>query len=63
VDVFQNKEPIMQEAKLPELLTVKQVAKYLKVSCWTIRRWMHIGALPYIRIGKKYFIRRDTLPK
>ena len=47
----------MQDAKLPELLTVKQAAKYFKVHSLTIRRWIKSGALQYIRIGRKYLIR------
>ena len=51
----------MQDAKLPELLTVKQVAEYLKVSTQTIRRWIQADVLPCVRIGKEYRIKRNSL--
>jgi len=53
----------MQDAKLPELLTVKQAAKYFKVHTLTIRRWIYAGTLQHIRIGRKYLIPRKSLPK
>ena len=51
----------MQEAKLPELLTVKQAAEVLQVSIWTIRRWIHAGLLSYTRIGREYRIDRNSV--
>jgi len=51
----------MHEANVPKLLTVKQAAELLQVSIWTIRRWIHADALPCIRIGREFRIKRDSL--
>jgi excisionase family DNA binding protein len=51
----------MQDAKLPELLTVKQAATLLQVSVWTIRRWINAKCLTSVRIGKEYQIVRDSI--
>jgi excisionase family DNA binding protein len=37
----------------PELLTVKEVAKILRVSSLTIKRWGKRGKLPAIRINSR----------
>jgi excisionase family DNA binding protein len=36
---------------MPNLLTRKQVAEYLKVSYLTVYRWEQAGKLPALRIG------------
>ncbi len=38
---------------LPDLLTVKEVAKILRVSPLTIKRWGKKGKLPAIRINSR----------
>ena len=53
----------MQDAKLPELMTVKEAAEYLRVSEKTIRRWVDDNLLDGIRIGYEYRIVRDSLLK
>jgi len=53
----------MHDTTIPKLLTVKQAAELLQVSIWTIRRWIHADALPYVRIGREYRIKRDLLPE
>jgi excisionase family DNA binding protein len=35
-----------------ELMTVKEVAKYLKLTDLTIRRKVKTGELPYIKMGR-----------
>ena len=44
-----------------ELLTVKEVADYLRVSRVTIWRWCQEGTLPASRVGRNWRIRRDDL--
>lgn len=39
--------------KLPDLLTVKEVANVLRVSVLTIKRWGKRGKLPAIRINSR----------
>ncbi len=38
---------------LPELMTVKEVAEFLRVSPLTIKRWGKRGKLPAIRINSR----------
>ena len=38
---------------LPELMTVKEVAHFLRVSPLTIKRWGKRGKLPAIRINSR----------
>jgi excisionase family DNA binding protein len=49
-DAFQN-----------ELLTVKEVADYLRVSPVTAWRWCQQGLLPAFKIGRGWRISRDEL--
>lgn len=44
-----------------ELLTVEQVAKYLKVSEQTIFSWINKGILPAVKIEKTIRINRTDL--
>ena len=44
-----------------ELLTVKEVAAYLRVSRVTAWRWCQQGIIPAFRIGRNWRIRRDEL--
>ena len=44
-----------------ELLTVKEVAAYLRVSRVTAWRWCQQGIIPAFQIGRSWRIRRDDL--
>ena len=44
-----------------ELLTVQEVADYLRVSRVTAWRWCQEGTIPAFRIGRNWRIRRDKL--
>jgi len=44
-----------------ELLTTEEAAKFLKVHVNTIRRWIEIGKLPTVRVGKLYRIPKREL--
>ena len=44
-----------------EILTVREVADYLRVSRVTVWRWCQEGTLPASRIGRNWRIRRDDL--
>lgn len=41
------------KVRLPELLTIAQVAKILNVHPTTLRRWDKIGKLKAIRVGTR----------
>jgi excisionase family DNA binding protein len=44
-----------------EVLTVKEVAVYLRVSRVTVWRWCQRGTLPALRVGRNWRIYRDDL--
>jgi excisionase family DNA binding protein len=44
-----------------EILTVKEVASYLRVSRITIWRWCQKGILPASRVGRSWRIHRDDV--
>jgi excisionase family DNA binding protein len=44
-----------------EVLTVKEVAVYLRVSRVTVWRWCQQGTLPALRVGRNWRIHRDDL--
>ena len=44
-----------------EILTVKEVADYLRVSRVTVWRWCQEGVLPASRIGRNWRIRRTDV--
>jgi excisionase family DNA binding protein len=43
------------------LLTVSEVAAEFQVTAQTIRNWIDHGALPAVRIGRGYRIRREDV--
>ncbi|MGH3146411.1 MAG: helix-turn-helix domain-containing protein [Rubrobacter sp.] len=47
--------------RLEELLGTEEVADYLGVGQVTVYRWCREGALPCIKIGRRWRIRRDAL--
>ncbi len=56
----------MQSKSVPEtvnLLTPEEVADRLKVSIFTVRRWIHQGELPAYRIGRGWRIGTTDLSK
>ncbi len=44
-----------------ELLTVEEVADYLRTTTNTIYRWLRSGKLPGVKFGKEWRIRREVL--
>lgn len=44
-----------------ELLTVKEVATFLRVSRVTVWRWCQRGLIPASKVGRNWRIRRDDL--
>lgn len=46
---------------LPTILTVADVAKYLRVSETTVWRWCSSGLVPAFRIGRGWRIRQSDL--
>lgn len=48
---------------MDEILTVPEVAKYLKVSRTTVWRWCNDGELSAFKVGKSWRIHRSELEK
>ncbi len=44
-----------------QLLTVEQIAEEFQVTTQTIRNWIKGGALPAVRVGHVYRVRREDL--
>lgn len=51
----------MNASGLNEVLTVEEVAAYLRVHDATVRRWCRDGTLRALKIGHTYRIRRADL--
>lgn len=50
-----------EELAHPAILTVAEVARYLRVSETTVWRWCTSGKLPAFRIGRSWRVRRTDL--
>ncbi len=46
-----------------EILTVKEVASYLRFSRTTVWRWCNEGKLPAIKVGRNWRVRRSDVEK
>lgn len=46
---------------MDDLMTIGEVAEYLKVCRATATRWSRTGELPAVKVGKSYRIRRRDL--
>lgn len=44
-----------------EVLTIQEVATYLRVSRTTVWRWCHQGVIPACQVGRSWRIKRDHL--
>jgi len=46
-----------------DLLTVEEVAQYLRVSIHTVREMIKAGKLPAVKVGKAYRIKQNDVEK
>lgn len=46
---------------IPDVLTVTEIANYLRVSETTVWRWCSTGRLPAFRIGRGWRVQRSDL--
>ena len=53
----QGEDPVTRD----EVLTVDEIAAYLKVGEATVRRWCREGTLPALKIGHQYRVRAADL--
>ncbi len=44
-----------------EILTIEEVAAYLKLKPQTIYRWAHTGKIPGAKLGKEWRFRRSSI--
>lgn len=45
------------------VMTVDEVARYLRVHPMTVQRWCRTGTLPAAKIGRAYRIKREDLDR
>ena len=43
--------------------TVNEIAERLKVSRWTVSRWIKAGTLPAVQLGSTWRVRDDDLDR
>jgi len=48
---------------MDEILTVREVADYLKLSRTTVWRWCNRGRLPAFKVGRGWRIHREEVEK
>lgn len=51
----------MQATELPELCTVKEARKYLRVARSTLMEWIYSGQLPAKKYGGRWRITREAV--
>ena len=44
-----------------EILTEKELATFLHLSPWTVRKWRLSGGLPHIQVGRRIFYRVEAV--
>lgn len=44
-----------------EVLSVKELSNYLKISISTIRRMIFKGEIPYFTLSKQYFFKKEII--
>ena len=49
------------EENMPDMLTIAEVARYLKLHELTVRRLAREGELPAFKVGRQWRIKRDLL--
>ena len=53
----------MNERQFPPIMTIADVAEYLGLHELTVRRLAREGALPALKLGRQWRIKRDLLEK
>ena len=46
---------------MSELLTLKEGAKELRLSIFTLRSWVAQRRIPFVRLGRRVMLRREDL--
>ncbi len=53
----------MEQEDYPQILTIAQVAEYLGLHELTVRRLAREGAIPALKLGRQWRVKRDLLDK
>jgi excisionase family DNA binding protein len=53
----------MNERQFPPIMTIADVAQYLGLHELTVRRLAREGALPALKLGRQWRVKRDLLEK
>ena len=53
----------MEHEDYPQILTIAQVAEYLGLHELTVRRLAREGAIPALKLGRQWRVKRDLLDK
>jgi excisionase family DNA binding protein len=59
--MYSVKEISLNTENQPELLTVPETAAVLRLRPSTIRSWILKRTMPYVKIGRRVFLRRADL--
>jgi excisionase family DNA binding protein len=54
---------MMTREDFPEIMTIAQVAEYLGLHELTVRRLAREGAIPALKLGRQWRVKRDLLEK
>ena len=46
---------------MERLMTAKQVSELIEVRPSTVYQWVHLGLIPYVKIGKSVRFKKDEL--
>ena len=46
---------------MEQLMTAKQVSELIEVKPSTVYQWVHLGLIPYVKIGKCVRFKKDEL--
>jgi excisionase family DNA binding protein len=55
--------PNTNDDDMPDMLTIAEVARYLKLHELTVRRLAREGELPAFKVGRQWRIKRNLLEK
>ena len=61
MDAHKDAASRSRRARKSNLMTIEEVAEYLRVHTSTVYRLVRQGALPAVKIGKQWRVDRETL--
>jgi excisionase family DNA binding protein len=54
-------DDLLDDLGLPQVISVAEAAKRLKINRATAYQWIDSGRLPVVRVANRMFVRVDTL--